>query len=85
MDPKDAMAAAQGMGLALPSPAYIFGILLFSLVGFAAWRYGKVIARPAVRVLGVALMVYPYFVGPTWAIWLVGCGLCAATWWVARG
>jgi hypothetical protein len=28
--------------------------------------------------LGVALMVYPYFVSATWALWAIGLGLCAA-------
>ena len=84
MDPKDALQAAQATGMTLPSPAYLVGIVLFSLVGFAAWRYGKAIERPAVRVLGVVLMLYPYVVGPAWAIWLVGSALCAAIWWVVR-
>jgi len=26
------------MGLTLPSPAYLFGALMFGVIGFAAWR-----------------------------------------------
>jgi hypothetical protein len=36
-------------------------------------------------VLGVALMLYPYAVGSTWLLYLVGCALCAAIWWIRRG
>ncbi len=85
MDPKDALQAAQDAGLTLPSPAWIFGCLLFSLLGFAAFRYGKVVGRPAIRWLGVALMVYSYFTGPTWLLYGVGIALCGAIWWYWPG
>lgn len=81
MNPTDSLHAAQEMGFSFPSPAYIFGALLFGLVGFAAWRYGKHIGHPRMRVIGVVLMVYPYFVGRTWLLYAVGVALCAAIWW----
>ncbi|MEW5904294.1 MAG: hypothetical protein AB1722_08140 [Pseudomonadota bacterium] len=37
----DELQTMQSMGLTLPSPAYLFGMLLFSVIGFAAYRYGK--------------------------------------------
>jgi len=85
MNPQDAMQMAEGMGLTLPSPAWIFGCILFSLIGFAAWRYGKVVARPPIRWLGAALMFYSYLTSPTWLLYGVGVALCAAVWWVRRG
>ena len=72
------LSAAQSLGLSLPSPAYIFGALVFGLVGFAAWRYGKKSGRPHARWLGVALMLYPYAVSQTWALYGIGAALCAA-------
>ena len=81
MNPTDALKAAQEAGLTLPSPAYIFGSILFGLVGLGAWRYGKVIEHPRMRWMGVVLMFYPYLVGRTWLLYLVGCALCAAIWW----
>jgi hypothetical protein len=81
MNPSDALHAARDAGLTLPSPAWIVGCLLFSLVGFAAWRYGKVMQRPRIRWLGAALMLYSYVTGPTWLLYLVGAGLCGAIWW----
>ena len=85
MDPADTLRAAQEMGLTLPSPAWIVGCILFSLVGFAAWRYGKVMQRPRIRWLGLALMLYGYVTEATWLLYAVGLALCAAIWWCRPG
>ena len=66
----------EAMGLALPTPAYLFGIILFGILGYAAYRHGKQAALPMVRWLGAALMLYPYFVSTTWLMYVVGLGLC---------
>jgi len=68
--------------MTLPTPAWFFGCILFGLIGFAAWRYGKVMAQPRIRWLGAALMVYPYLTRPTWLLYGAGIALCAAIWWV---
>jgi hypothetical protein len=31
-------------------------------------------------ILGITLMVYPYFVPETWLIYVIGCALTAASW-----
>jgi len=36
--------------------------IVFSLVGFAAYRYGKKNSEPRQLFLGIALMAYGYFV-----------------------
>jgi hypothetical protein len=74
----DELSALQSLGLTLPSPAYIFGAILFGLVGFAAWRYGRKAGRSHAKWLGVALMFYPYAVSQTWVLYGVGGVLCAA-------
>ena len=66
-----------GLGLALPSPAYFMGLLVFGLVGWLVYRRGRSIARPRLTWSGVALMVYPYGVSQTWLLWLIGVALCA--------
>ena len=81
MDPTDALELAKQAGLTLPSPAWIIGCVLFSLIGFAAWRYGKHVKSPRIRWLGLALMLYGYVAGPTWLLYGVGIALCAAVWW----
>jgi hypothetical protein len=75
------LGSLQSLGFTLPTPAYLFGIILFSLVGYAGYRYGKKTERPTVRWLGLALMLYPYVVSATWLLYLVGGGLCAAMYW----
>lgn len=72
----DALYTLQSFGLTLPSPAYIFGAIAFGLVGFAAYVRGKRAASPKTKWLGVALLLYPYAVSPTWALYAVGTGLC---------
>lgn len=65
------------MDLSLPSPAYLAGSLVFSIIGFAAYRYGKNMDQQQTRWLGVGLMVYPYAIAQTWLLYLIGAALCA--------
>lgn len=62
----------------MPTPAALFGLILFGAVGLAAFIYGKKAGlwRPAI--IGIALMVYPYFISDTWLLYALGCGLCCA-------
>ncbi|WP_426101003.1 hypothetical protein [Massilia sp. TSP1-1-2] len=69
------------MDLSLPSGAYLFGALLFGLIGFAAFRYGKRTGNMAVMLIGVVLMVYPYAVSETWVLYAAGAALCGALYW----
>ncbi len=60
------------LGLELPTPAYLAGLLLFGLVGYVAYRRGRKASRPALTWSGVAMMLYPYAVPQTWLLWLIG-------------
>ena len=71
------LAALQALGLELPSPAYIFGAIVFGLIGLAAFRYGRKRQRGTTLWLGVSLMVYPYVISRTWMLYAVGIALCA--------
>ena len=62
----------------LPTPSELVAIILFSLIGMGVFMYGKKLLQVRMLALGVALMVYPYFVSATWALWAIGLGLCAA-------
>ena len=61
---------------AMPTPAVLFASVLFGLIGFAAFRYGKKDASWQPMAIGVALMVYPYFISQTWLLYTIGCVLC---------
>jgi hypothetical protein len=73
----DTLSAMQSLGLELPSPAYIFGAIVFGLIGWAAFRYGRKRGRKLTLWLGVVLMIYPYAVSSTWLMYVVGVALCA--------
>jgi hypothetical protein len=68
------------LGITLPSPGYIVGVILFGVLGLVAYYYGKRQGQPRTRWLGLALMLYPYVVWQTWLLYLVGAVLCAAIW-----
>lgn len=74
----DELQTLGDVGLTLPSPAYIFGAVLFGIIGFAAYRYGKKAELPMPKWTGVALMLYPYAISETWLMYVVGAGLCVA-------
>lgn len=60
----------------LPSAANLFASLLFGIVGYAAYRYGKKAGNFNPMAIGVTLMVYPYFISQTWLLYVVGIALC---------
>ncbi len=68
------------LGFELPTPAYLFGALLFGVLGYVAYRRGKQADKPRTRWLGLALMLYPYLVSSTWALYGAGAALCAGIW-----
>lgn len=74
----DNVKALESLGFALPSPAYLFGAIMFGIIGYAAFRYGRKTALAYPKWIGVALMLFPYAISPTWLLYLIGCGLCAA-------
>ncbi|MDE2367656.1 MAG: hypothetical protein KGN16_01700 [Burkholderiales bacterium] len=76
----DLLSTAQSLGFELPSPAYIIGAILFGLVGMWAFAIGKRRHQPRLLWSGVALMFYPYVIGGTAMLYLVGAALCGAVW-----
>jgi len=64
----------------MPSPTALFGAILFGAIGLAAFVHGKRQSLAAPMILGVALMVFPYFVSEALPEFLVGIALTAAAW-----
>ena len=62
----------------MPTPAALFGLILFGAIGLAAFLYGKKQALWKPAIIGLALMIYPYFVAETWILYAIGGGLCLA-------
>lgn len=80
----DKLDSIGSMGLTLPSPAYLFGAILFGAIGFAAYRYGKKTSAQEVKWLGIILMLYPYAISATWLLYAVGAALCFAIYYFRR-
>jgi hypothetical protein len=74
----DDLNSLASLGLTLPSPAYLFGLILFGLIGFAAFRYGAKAALNKPKWIGIGMMLYPYAVSQTWQLYAIGSGLCVA-------
>jgi multisubunit Na+/H+ antiporter MnhE subunit len=55
---------------------------IFGVIGFYVVRHAKKDANIIAVVLGIALMIYPYFVSGDWLPWIVGIALCGATYYV---
>ena len=64
------------MGLVLPGPGYLFGAIVFGIIGLVAYRHGRKSARSQLTWCGVALMLYPYAVSDTRLLWVIGLALC---------
>jgi len=64
----------------MPDPSTLFVIIVFSAVGLAAFRHGKREGNIVCLLLGIALMVYPYFVEGLALNALIGAALSAAVW-----
>ena len=56
----------------------LLGGLVFGAIGFVAFMYGKRQARVKRLAIGVVLMVYPYFVANTPALYAIGILLTAS-------
>jgi hypothetical protein len=59
----------------MPSASVLFASLLFGSVGFAVFMYGKKSMHWQPMIIGVALMVYPYFVENVLLLYAIGIAL----------
>lgn len=60
------------------SAAKIFAYVIFGVIGFVAFAYGKKNKFFRPMIIGVALMGYPYFISGTFLLYLVGIVLTVA-------
>ena len=70
-------------GIGLPqaddfSAAKIFAYIIFGAIGFVVFVYGKKNKFFRPMIIGVALMVYPYFISGTFFLYFTGIALIAA-------
>jgi hypothetical protein len=53
---------------------------IFGTIGMGAFAYGKKLDLWQPRLIGVALMIYPYLVSNLWVLWGIGVGLLVTLW-----
>ena len=56
----------------MPAPSDLFAMLLFSIIGIIAFRAGKREYHIAYIIIGLILMLYPYFVPAGLWVWVAG-------------
>ena len=62
------------------NPYNLLAGLIFGTLGWGAFRYGRALDRWKPRVIGVALMIYPYLFTNAWLLWGAGVGLLVTLW-----
>jgi hypothetical protein len=77
---QNGLDALEMLGFTWPSPTYIVGLIVFGILGMCAYYVGKRRHQAKTKWLGVALMLYPYVVPNTWALYAIGVALSAAAW-----
>lgn len=61
----------------MDNTATLLSGLLFGSIGVGYLLYGKKQQRQAALFCGIALIVYPYFIGDPWLLWAIGIALMA--------
>lgn len=54
--------------------------LLVSSIGFVLFRYGKKMSRPPQLLVGLLLLVFPYFVSSVVLMFIIAAVLCGLLW-----
>ena len=62
------------------NPYNLLAGLIFGLIGFGAWRYGRQLDLTYPKMLGVALMLYPYLIRDDILVWVIGVVLLVILW-----
>ena len=62
----------------MPTTTILFGSLFFSVIGMAAFVYGRKSALWKPVVIGMLLMAYPYLVSESWLFFAIGAALCVS-------
>jgi hypothetical protein len=53
----DTITALEALGFTVPSTAYLIGIVIFGIVGYVAYRYGKKRSLPVTKFLRAVVIL----------------------------
>jgi hypothetical protein len=62
------------------SPYNILAGFIFGTIGWGAWRYGRRLERTKPILIGLVLMIYPYFIYNPYLLWGIGVILIVTLW-----
>lgn len=62
------------------NPYNLLAGFVFGTIGWGACSYGKRLELWQPRVIGFALMLYPYFIFNAYLLWIIGVGLLVTLW-----
>ena len=62
------------------NPYNLLAGIIFSMIGLGAFSYGRKLDLWQPRVIGLGLMIYPYFVSNRWLLWGGGTGFLVLLW-----
>jgi hypothetical protein len=62
------------------NPYNLLAGFIFGTLGWGAFAYGKRLELWQPRAIGLALMIYPYFITREWLLWGTGVGLLVLLW-----
>ena len=66
------------------TPGSLFAGILFGAIGAGAFLYGKRQAELRIMLSGFALVLLPYLIDDTLALYAVGGAICASLYWFRR-
>ncbi|TAE77174.1 MAG: amino acid transport protein [Verrucomicrobia bacterium] len=61
-------------------PYNLLAGLVFGTLGWGAWRYGRSLDRTKPVIIGLVMMIYPYFTPWAWLTWSIGTLLMMVLW-----
>jgi hypothetical protein len=61
-------------------PSVLFSGFILGVIGWGVFSYGRKLQLWQPKVIGLVMMIYPYFFSNLWLLWGIGVGLLVTLW-----